>query len=473
MMKTGFNFCRRHPVNYLLPALFVLLISSCKKDTFITSSDARIATSVDSLKYDTVFTNVGSITRSFKINNLNNQKLLLSKIKLMGGPASAFKLNVNGRPGSEISDVEIAAEDSIYIFVTANINPNTANLPFIVQDSIQILFNGNTHFVQLEAFGQNANFLRNRIIKGNLAWANNLPYVILGSLLIDKDASLTIAPGCKIYAHADAPIIVDGTLEAKGTRAEKVVFSGDRLDEDYRDLPAGWPGIYFRETSKNNVLTHAIIKNAYQALVTEQPSVNANPKVVLHQCIVQNAFDAGILCVNSSLAADNCLISNCNKNINIIYGGDYSFTHCTVAAYSDYINHKNPVLTVTNFALQNGSTLSTDLNARFRNCIFWGEEGVVEDEITVAKQGSNNFNVLFNACLYRSKNDPANSLLTAPVKNEHPRFDSIDVAKGYYDFHISDALAPGINKGVITQYLKDLDDKDRNNGLPDLGCYEQ
>ncbi|MEP7142947.1 MAG: hypothetical protein ABI707_08755 [Ferruginibacter sp.] len=472
-MRTGSNFSRFSFACCWLPAVLCLLICSCKKDSFITSGDARIATSVDSLKYDTVFTSIGSITQSFKINNLNSQKLLLSKVKLMGGASSAFKININGVPAKEVNGIEIAAEDSIYVFVTVNINPNTANLPFIVRDSIEITFNGNSRFVQLEAFGQNANFLRNRVIKGNITWSNNLPYVILGSLQVDTDAMLTIEAGCKIYSHADAPFIIDGSLVINGTKKENVIFTGDRLDEDYRDLPASWPGIYFRGSSKNNSLTYTVIKNAYQALVAEQPSGNSNPKIVLHQCIVDNAYDAGILCVNSSLAADNSLISNCGRNINIIYGGNYTFTNCTVAAYSTYISHKNPVLTANNFALQNGTSLTADLDATFRNCIFWGEDGFVDDEVSVSKQGSNHFNVTFDRCLYRAMNDPANSVLTVPVKNLDPSFDSINVSKRYYDFHITNGQAPGINKGAITRFLKDLDDNDRNIGLPDLGCYEK
>ncbi|MEO7769031.1 MAG: hypothetical protein ABIS01_16490, partial [Ferruginibacter sp.] len=230
-MKTGFNFFRSCFAFYGLPVILVLLVASCKKDSFITSSNASIGTSSDSLKYDTVFTSIGSITQTFKITNPNNQKLLLSKVKLMGGTASAFKINVNGMPNAEVNNIEILANDSIYVFVSVNINPNTANLPFIVKDSIQILYNGNSRFVQLEAFGQNANFLRNKILKGNISWANNLPYVILGSLQVDTNAVLTIAPGCKIYSHANAPIIVDGTLITNGISSSKVIFSGDRLDD--------------------------------------------------------------------------------------------------------------------------------------------------------------------------------------------------------------------------------------------------
>ncbi len=452
-----------------------LFFSACKKDSFITNGNAKLSLSADTLKFDTVFTSTGSITKIFKVINDNDQKLKLSKIKLMGGAASAYKMNVDGMAATEVNDLEMEANDSIYIFVSVTINPNIANLPFIESDSILINYNGNDRFVQLQAYGQNANFLRNRVITGNVVWTNTLPYVILGSIRIDTTASLTIQPGCRIYSHANAPFIVDGTLVVNGTKTDSVLFTGDRLDPDYKDLPASWPGIYFQGSSKNNLLKYACIKNAYQAVVVEKPSLNANPKLILHQCIIDNAYDAGLLCFNTSLQADNCLISNCGNDITIIYGGDYTLTHCTVAGNSTaFITHKGPVLTVNNFTVQNGSTLTANLAAVFRNCIFWGDAGFVDDEIAVSKQGNNPFSVLFDHNLYRTLNDPGNSTLTANIKNADPSFDSVDTYKRIFDYRTTkNPAAPGINKGVLTSFLKDLDDKNRNIGLPDLGCYEK
>jgi hypothetical protein len=454
---------------------FLLFFASCKKDSFITSEFAQLTITADTLKYDTVFTTTGSITKSFKIINENSQKLRLSKVKLMGGAGSACKMNIDGAATTEVNNLDIEANDSIYVFISVTINPNAANLPFIVSDSIQVNYNGNTRYVQLQAYGQNANFLSNRIITGNVVWTNNLPYVILGSIRVDTTASLTIQPGCRIYSHATAPFIVDGTLTVNGTYTNNVIFTGDRLDEDYKDLPASWPGIYFRGSSKDNVLTYAVVKNAYQAIVTEKPSINANPKLVLHQCIVDNAYDVGIYCVNSSLLADNSLISNCGSNIVLSYGGVYNFTHCTVAAYStNYISHKNPVLYVNNFSNQAGGTLTADLNAVFRNNIFWSDGGIVDNEVVVSKQGANLFTVLFEKNIYRVVNDPANSTLTGNIVNGDPSFDSIDISKKIFDFRITkNAGAPGLDAGVLTGFPKDLDDNNRNIGLPDLGCYEK
>jgi hypothetical protein len=369
----------------------------------------------------------------------------------------------------------VDANDSIYVFVTVTINPNAANLPFIISDSILIDYNGNSRFVQLQAYGQNANFLRNRVITGNVTWTNTLPYVILGYLRIDTTATLIIPPGTRIYSHADAPFIVDGTLIINGTKTDSVTFLSDRLDADYKDLPAGWPGIYFRGTAKNNVMTFANIRNAYQAVVVDQPSINGNPKLIMHQCIINNAYDAGLLTSSSSLQADNCLISNCGNNIELTYGGNYTITHCTVAGYStNFILHRNPVLSVNNFIPQAGGFATSNLNAVFRNNIFWGDGGYITDEISVAKQGTSSFSVLFDKNIYRMNADPTNSTLNGNIRNQDPSFDSVDVYKNIFDFHITkNTTAPGIDKGTPTGFPKDLDDKNRNVGLPDLGCYEK
>ncbi len=457
----------------LFVLLAVTMMISCKKDSFITSSSAKISTSVDSLHYDTVFTTIGSITQSFKIFNLNNQKLLISQIKLMGGDSSAFKININGIASSSASNIEVSANDSIYIFVMVTINPASSNLPFLVNDSILISYNGNKKFVQLQAYGQNAYFLKGKEISTNTTFSVDKPYVILDSLKIDSNTVLTLPAGCKIYAHADAPILVDGTVLANGQINNPVVFKGDRLDQDYSNLPASWPGIYFRTSSKNNNLIFTGIYNANDAVVLTGASSNANPKLTLSKCIINNASDAGIECVGSSMLAENCLISNCGSNINITYGGSYSLINCTVASYGNtYIQHNNPVFSATDFTNLNGLISTNNLYGQFINCIFWGANGNVSNEISISERGTN-FNVAFTNCLYKAANDPSNTTLTNNVKNLDPIFDSIDVINNYYDFHTKkNSAAPGIGAGITTSYPIDLDNKTRIGNF-DIGCYQK
>jgi hypothetical protein len=394
----------------------------------------------------------------------------------MGGSQSAFNININGIAADQLNNIEIAANDSIYVFVSVTINPNSNNLPFIISDSISIIYNGNENFVQLQAYGQNAHFLNHENIDGNVTWTNDLPYVILGSLQIDTTATLNINAGCKIYTHADAPILVDGTLKINGEKNNEVIFTGDRLDIDYRDLPASWPGIYFRPTSNNNEMKFAIIKNANQAVFVSAPSINATPKLSIHQCIIDNAFDAGLLIKNSFVNVDNSLISNCGNNINIINGGEYHFTNCTAVAYSNvFMLHRNPVLQVNNFSYENSNLITNDISATFSNCIFWGDGGIIDDEVMVNKEGSNLFNVIMSNCLYKSANGINNAVLNSNIINEDPVFDSIDVVKNYYDFRIIKTISsPAIDNGGNISFPLDLDNQPRQSGIStDIGCYEK
>ncbi len=454
----------------LIISLLTILIS-CRKDSFITSADARITITADTLKYDTVFVTTGSTYRTFKIINENNQKLRLSSLKLMGGAASVYKMNVDGIPGTQFTNLEIEPNDSLYVFAQVNVNPSAANLPFILRDSIEISFNGNKRLVQLEAWGQNAHFFRNKVIAANETWNNDLPYVILGSLFINTNQILTINKGCRIYVHADAPIIVNGTLQVNGLKdtIDRVYFRGDRLDEPYKDYPASWPGIFFQASSKDNVFTYAVIKNAYQAIGLTDPSPNANPKIILNECVIDNAYDAGIISLNSSIRARNCLISNCGKNLLLAKGGDYQFTHCTVVTYANrFIEHKDPVLTITNSA----NNMTANLTATFRNCIFWGENGLVDNEVVVLKSGTTTFNVNFDANLWKVQTVPANITSNQIINNQVPQFDSISTFNNYYDFRLKSS-SPAINKGVNAGVTTDLDGKPRPVGLPDLGCFEK
>ncbi len=458
----------------LFCAIFVSLIYfvSCRKEKLISSEDARLELSADTLFFDTVFTSTGSITQGIKIYNNNNGIIRINKIRIGGGAGSPFTMNADGTPGAEVNDLEIAANDSLYVFVTVTINPDNQQLPFLVTDSILISFNSREEKLQLQAFGQNAHFLRANLLQGNQVWNNELPYVILGGLQIDTGATLTIEKGTRIYLHADAPLIVDGTLIVNGTKTDSVVFAGDRLDKEYRDLPAAWPGIYFRSTSKNNSITYSIIKNGYQGIICDQPSTGGGPKLKINDCVIDNMYEAALSGLSSSIEAVNCLITNSGINILILKGGDYIFKHCTAASYSNlFIIHKNPVLYINNWDSTAGIVNTYSLNAAFINSILWSDDNSVDNEVVVSKRGNNPFAVQFDNNLYKAMADPDFSILNNNLRNQDPLFDSVNAGTGYYDFHIGKNPSPAINFGILAGVPKDLDGRNRDN-RPDAGCYE-
>ncbi len=474
-------------MKWLIPILFLsVFFVACKKETFITSSDARLSISADTLSFDTVFTTVGSVTQFFKIRNDNNQKLRISGIRLSGGTASSYQLNIDGQATAAATGLELAANDSLYVFVKIAINQSTANLPFIVRDSIKVDYNGNTKWVQLRAYGQNARFLKNQKITASTTWNNQLPYVILGGVTVDTFATLTIDRGTRIYCNANAPIIVHGTLLVNGEKdtANRVYFRGDRLDAVYKDLPGGWPGIIFTNPSRANVLNYAVIKNAYQALVVSGGIANPVPKLTLNECIVDNAYDVGLFAFNSFINSRNCLFSNCGNDANLGEGGSnvlvrgggiYNFDYATIATFSNaYQLHKQPVVYLSN---SGGGGTTAPLTANFNNSIIYGEGGLVENEIVTDKQTTGfGFAVKLNNTLYKVKADPANiNTPIASLKNVNPVFDTINIGRRIYDFRLRADVSPCINKGVATTIITtDLDGTLRKKGsATDIGCYEK
>lgn len=459
----------------LLPIIaFLLFLFSCRKESFTTSKEALLQSSTDTLRFDTVFTTAGSVSQFVKIINTNNKGIRINSVRLAGGTASPFRLNVDGEPGPQVNRVDVLANDSIYLYVTVRINPSAQNQPFLVRDSIEISYNDNRTWVQLEAFGQNAHFLRNRKITGAETWNNDLPYVILGSLTIDTTASLTINQGCRIYLHADAPFVVHGSLQVNGDKYDstKVIFAGDRLDEPYQNFPASFPGLVFTASSRNNTIQYGIIKNAYQGIVVSNPS-SAGTKLTLNETVIDNAYDAGLLAINTSVNARNLLVSNCGKNVILALGGTYNFVHSTFASFSNnYVQHKEPVLLLTNFLTQGNVITVNDLRASFKNCIFWGEQnGFVKDEVVTSRQGSTIYNVSFEKVLWRVQTTPANATTSGLVTGE-PGFETIDPTQRHFNFRLKEG-SPAVNAGVAAGVPVDLDGKPRPVGAPDLGAYEK
>jgi hypothetical protein len=118
--------------------------------------------------------------------------------------------------------------------------------------------------------------------------------------------------------------------------------------------------------------------------------------------------------------------------------------------------------------------VAADLHAGFTNCIFWGDNGNVDNEVVVAQQGNSVFSLNFSNCLWKVKSNPPGVVMTNMIANTNPLFDSVNNNSpgGFYDFHLQ-AGSPALNKGTATGILIDLDGHPRPIGLPDLGCYER
>src|SRR5690606_35865567 len=184
-------------------------LGSCKKETFL-DTGGQVRFSTDTLSFDTVFTQYASFTLSVKVFNPQDQKIKISNIRLEKGDNSFFTLNVNGIPGTQVNDIEVAANDSFYVFATVNIDPNNENNPFIIEDKLIASLNGKEFSIPVIAYGQNAHYIIDEDILQNTSWVNDKPYVVVGRLAIDTNITLSIDPGCRIYLNQGTLIDVRG-----------------------------------------------------------------------------------------------------------------------------------------------------------------------------------------------------------------------------------------------------------------------
>ena len=392
-------------VKYLTLSIILICLgfelSSCKKDKISTSSSDKLSFSADSVLFDTVFTTVGSSTRNIRVINNNNQRVKISNISLLKGNGSQFIINVDGAKGTSFTDVEIAAHDSLYIFIQVNVNPTNANSPLIISDAINFTMNGNFQQVILEAWGQdayyhhpnnaikfsNGSYLPYSLISSNpnvdTTWNNDKPHVIYGWLVVDSAQKLTINAGVRLYFNNKAGLWVYryGTLKVKGALGNEVLFTQARRDPEYADEPGQWDRIWINEGSVNNEIDYAIIKNGYIGVQAELLGSNFNePKRLrITNTTIQNMSKWGLYGFAFNIYGGNNVIGNCQEHsVNLAFGGNYKFIHCTFANFWGKEDPRDlPTLKINNYSSAQVLPLDT---CYFGNCII---DGKLNSEISL------------------------------------------------------------------------------------------
>ena len=445
-----------------------LLFAACnKEEEFTFDPTVKLDFSTDSVLFDTVFTAVGSTSRQVKIFNNNLKAINITNIKLYGGSASPFSINVSGQATTDAYDIKLNGKDSINVFVKVNINPTTQQLPFIVQDSILFFFNGKKQSIPLVAYGQNAIFINGETIQSNTTWDSELPYIVYKSVTVAENAKLTITPGVKVLFHGNATMSVKGTLVANGTLKDSILFSGDRLERIYNDESGQWNGLHFYGSSKNSILNYAVVKNAIAGITVDSLSVNSDPKLILSNSIIKNMQVVGFLGYHTQLAAFNNLFYNCGQYLLYgIGGGSYDLKQNTFGAYNFNFPRKTPAVYLSDYI---SNTEFAGLNTAIVNNIIWGsleEEFLIEKKSTAISQHDIRSNLIKTKLLTYTGN--------GNILNLDPEF--INPRQGIFTTYSN---SPVINKGVnlttdpFYPSILSKDLKNNNRLFPsELGSYE-
>ena len=474
-------------ISVLLVVSFLLVwFSACKKDVISNDSNIRLEFSNDSVIFDTVFTSLGSATHRLMVYNRSSSKVKISSIHLASGSGSDFRINVDGEADITVNDVELAGGDSLFIFLRVTIDPTDANNPFVIEDDLQFLTNGNNQSVKLVAWGQNANYIladtytpgfpRYKVVVDSLEtvhWTSEKPYVIYGYAVIDSYGKLIIDEGARIYFHEKSGLLAysDAVLKVKGTIDDPVYFRGDRLEEEYRDLPGQWDRIWLMESmpGEDHEIRNAVIENAFVGIQAESFLRVANNKLVLENVVIQNMNGMGIFTRIYNIIGGNTVVVNCGVYCMAFTGGGYySFIQSTIANYWPYGVRKTPALFMNNFLLDTlDKPIPIPIHFEMGNSIVYGYN---EDEFETEMVGGADSSYFFNHVLLKSKKDVSDvNYFESVLTNEDPKFMDHEVN----DYRL-DTLSPAIDYGlesISSQIPNDILGNTRGN-LPDLGAYE-
>lgn len=500
---------------------FLMLWSSCRKDFEFSPNTGKLQFSKDTVYLDTVFTNIGSSTYQLKVYNRSNDDILIPTIKLALGNASSYRLNVDGLAGKSFENIQILAKDSLFVFVETTVDiTNASNLDnqFLYTDQIEFDAGSNLQKVELVTLVQDAIFIYpdrdnttkiietlkldingdqtetdiqgRELLPSELTFTNQKPYVIYGFAAVPSGETLTVDAGARIHFHKNSGLIISegATLKVNGSASSnqallenEVIFESDRLESNFAHVPGQWGTIWLFEGSLNNTINYATIKNASIGILADGDAHVSTEKLKITNSQIYNSSSFGLLGRNTSITAENVVINNSGQSSFAgTFGGNYNFTHCTIANYWNG-SRQSPSLLLNNFLIdENGTAVVTNLSAaNFNNCIIYGNDNPeilldnIEDAAVV-------FNFKFTNSLIRFEDSFSNytganynladtNHYEGNIYNKDPNF----LNTALNTLNIGDKSA-AINKGAptfTTQVPFDILNVSRTV-TPDIGAYQ-
>ena len=493
-----FRYLLLTPYSILLAPFSLLLafsMASCFNEQFTTDANDTITFSTDTLAFDTVFTEISTVTRSFKVYNPHDLSIRISDIKLTGKDAGFFTLNVDGYTEDQLSDIDILPNDSIYVFVEATIDPDqpVSVSPFILEADVVFTTNGNDQKVLLIAWGQNANYIPgpdspNRISlltcdMGQVTWDDPKPYVLYGTLLIDS-CTLILPPGTRLYVHggiANNQIGIynegliytfpHGRINVMGTVTQPVIIRDDRIEPDH---DGEWAGIRLGPESGPHTFSHMLLSSGLVGISADSLST-----VDIDHSVISFTAGPGFFARHAQANISNSLFyENGAQAVALTYGGDYDISYCTMANFG---NSKEALL-MTDFycadpLCADGPKLNA-MTARISNSIMVGSS---TDEVWMVDAGTPD-QALMNVQMQ------SNIVVVDELLNpeNYPQFfgticldcfeykfgDTLFVDMNKNDYHLDTMSIAEMKAKPIVNITDDLDGHLRDLLLPDLGCYE-
>ena len=434
---------------FILKTSFIIIIlsfwNSCNDEINFELNENLLEFSKDTVYLDTVFTNIGSSTYNLKVYNNSSDNIIIPEIKLANGQGSYYRLNVDGiynqndENGKRFENIELLANDSLYIFVETTIDINEINnlqQSFLYQDKIEFLNLNNTQYVELVTLVKDAVFIyperyednqeytyetlsidfngdgvneetniRGRFLTNEeLNFTNEKPYVIYGYAAVNSGDELIIEKGSRIHFHENSGIIVTegasiktyGEISLDSELYEnEVIFEGDRLEPSFEDIPGQWGAIWLLNGSIENEFNYTTIKNSSIGIYTVGGQNDSEYQLSLKNVKIFNSSNFGVLARSSSIFAENTIINKSGQSsFAATYGGNYDLNHCTISNYWNLGLRQYPSLLANNFFIDSDENefVNENFQLSISNSIITGNQNI---EFLIEQLGNQNLDFNF------------------------------------------------------------------------------
>lgn len=458
-----------------IPVILGLTLTACINDSFTTSPNDLLTFSTDTVSFDTVFTGQGTPTARLLVFNHAKKSINISQIRFKDAD-TRFQVNVDGQSGKVFHDVEIRGRDSIYVFIECYIPESQVNTPTLTEDKLLFTTNGVEQSVQVEAYGQNITRLKAKTLTEDTRFTSERPIVVYDSLVVGKDATLTIDPGVMLLFHDKAKLIVRGTVKANGEPGKMIQMRGDRLDNvlpgiGYDLLAGQWEGVTIKPESFDNELTGVNMQCTTEGLRVDSCGILDRSKLTLVNSWLHNSQGRTFSSKYSKVDSYGCVFSEAAEAVVALTGGEHHFAQCTLANNYLFATISEPLLTLSHVVPKDAEASPENPNplmqGTFDNCIIYG----LASSINIGNL--TNSQVFFRYTSFKGDGSDDDNFLNC-LWNTDPDF-LTERSDYYFNYHVrpgSPVIAAGDPALVTPECLVDMDGVSRlTDGSPTLGAY--
>ena len=304
---------------FFIASVACLLTACSDNDSFTTDRSQILSFSQDTVRLDTMFSGVPSVTYTFWVHNRSNDGLRINTVRLERGNQTGFRVNVDGTFLNPVAqDLEVRKGDSLRVFVEITSYETHSIEPQLVEDNLLFaLESGVVQKVNLRTYSWDAEMVTDLEVDHDMTIEMEKPLVVYGNgISVAPDVTLTLR-NTTIYFHNDAQLKVEGRLMVENCVIAKMA----------KEMELSLDGIEIVNGAEGCWMTDSEVRNAWDGMTAD------STQVVLNNCVIHNSRGYGLYARNSKVQLDFCQLSNAEVDCLALYGCEAIIDHCTLAQF--------------------------------------------------------------------------------------------------------------------------------------------